>query len=724
MVVDFSSAMAKTLGRRLGKVEGVDVDEEPDPKMSKLLGESIGVDMEKTTKPPVNFADFPVNDAPATPPDPTYSFDDKSEKPAGTKDMQVTPEQTSRFDELMGVTESAKEKRNSVFKKERTVAPFEERIGEVDVLSDEDIESIQEPMERGRMKTFRDMGKMINQAINEEQEYGFETFVDAESQGGINIGLREAKELYEKKGEELTDKSVPERFMDALGTFFPGQRIGEGLAVGLAKVAPDFVKLIAGEDGLKDLQNTKVDKSKIIADVAAIPLTFMGGKLFQSVSKMKGAKGLIAKPLAGAVAGGVEGERFGEGETGAAIGAATPMAGLVSRGIYKILPKSLVGEGEIARRVSVKSKELKNLIMRTTGEIDDKVIEKELRAINRLDAEKAVDTESATKLAYDNVRTDQALKQELYGALGDKNVDPAKLKLKTPGGFETNPVKDALDDMYKVYGEVGREGGEAGDELVSDSVRRLYDKFQKEGSLTPSELDELAATYGSKFRSKSFKASGELKEKFGKVSDFEGTRQGLQEVTTNLMPDKVTRELNKQMHESLKLGGSLQELIDEAKKFETKLDDPGIMRTVRENVGQKVRKFKSSFGVGDTSLRNLTPQDRDAIIQNRIKNIQRLSKELAKVEGVVDPEKARKAVESLNLMVQKMEKEEALMLPGINESSFRPLTVTGGTGKISELAKKYKTPQAFIDAMKETQKLDVAQSDEQLRQIWEQANIL
>lgn len=198
----------------------------------------------------------------------------------------------------------------------------------VEVMSDDEISKMQNPVDRQNMTLFNDLGKELNDLAKKQEETGVAQTFYAKSLGK-EVDLETARKLYEEKSKKMKNKSVPEKFMDALSVVFPGQRIGESMAIGLAKMAPDFTKKITGEEGLKELQSVDIEKGALAADIVGIPLMFGGGKVLQGVSKIPGMSGMAGKVATGAGVGYIEGKRQEEdmGLAGAITGGAFPIAG-------------------------------------------------------------------------------------------------------------------------------------------------------------------------------------------------------------------------------------------------------------------------------------------------------------------------------------------------------------------------------------------------------------
>ncbi len=350
------------------------------------------------------------------------------------------------------------------------------------------------------------------------------------------------------------------------------------------------------------------------------------------------------------LAGGAKGEGS---ETGAALKTAT----------QEVVPKVIDTLGQVggkisdtAGQVSAKAGELaKGLGEKvspsvTAPELVGKITQAAPNEIPKLQSGlSAIDTKGVktfsdlSSKAQEAIDTNQAKVDEAL----NKNTTPLKVQsLATPVKvgdtvLHHNYVLDAIDQLKNYYSKTN-------DIPNLQRMENLSTKLNptKGVGLTLKEVNDLAREHGTALNA--YNANGELASGLTKQA-AENTRAGLKETVRQAMPDDVTRGLDKQTSQMIKVKDAANEMATKVQQLQNKFQKAGVLQKFAGYAGKAgnvvsggVLKglFKGITGLGSVEGQSLNAIDLEASLG---KNLTKLN-ELLKMK----PADALKAIQKLS----------------------------------------------------------------------------
>ena len=205
-----------------------------------------------------------------------------------------------------------------------------------------------------------------------------------------------------------------------------------------------------------------------------------------------------------------------------------------------------------------------------------------------------------------------------------------------------SPVEQALDGLEQAYKS-------SGDVAKSLEFKQLRTKLETEG-LTVSEIDDIAAKYGTEYRAKAFDKMGNVRPGFN-ADNFEAVRRGVKQVAREKLPDDFAKELDTQLSHDI----TTKELLDRMaavaeKKINTLPQTSKLRKAVNATTNVAVGTVDLLTGkvmsnivkaittrAGVLQKTSLTPLELQAELKKQMKIIQKMNK-------IKDPKAYEKAV--------------------------------------------------------------------------------
>ncbi|MCK9602120.1 MAG: hypothetical protein M0R06_23950 [Sphaerochaeta sp.] len=180
-----------------------------------------------------------------------------------------------------------------------------------------------------------------------------------------------------------------------------------------------------------------------------------------------------------------------------------------------------------------------------------------------------------------------AMKKEAEGVIGkmaeavDRRMatDPLPRLPSSLKGDDSYFIGKALSDMFSVYQKTSS---------IDDAKRvgSLWSKFNEQG-LTTKEINDLAKEYGTTFRSKAFKRTGEPATSWN-GEGYENVRVGVKKTARNLLPDDTARELDEAMSKVYAVKNHSEELADEVMRAKNRVIPQGVMSRLGGALGKGI----------------------------------------------------------------------------------------------------------------------------------------
>jgi hypothetical protein len=155
-------------------------------------------------------------------------------------------------------------------------------------------------------------------------------------------------------------------------------------------------------------------------------------------------------------------------------------------------------------------------------------------------------------------------------------------------GDSANYIRAALGDMQNVYMKT----------RDAESARRmagLIDQFDN-GGLSASEINDIAREYGTTFRNKAFKASGEPSTSW-MGEGYENTRIGVKNAARDIIVDPVARQIDDATSKLYALRSFFDDSAAEIRSLKSKTLPEGALQKLGNLVGKGVKLVGKKSGI-------------------------------------------------------------------------------------------------------------------------------
>jgi len=189
---------------------------------------------------------------------------------------------------------------------------------------------------------------------------------------------------------------------------------------------------------------------------------------------------------------------------------------------------------------------------------------------------------------------------------------------------QANYVKDALTQLKELYTKTN-------DPLSAAKIDALTAKASDEG-LTPSEINQLARTYGTEFSDKAFSKTGDPLTSVN-AQAFENTRSGIKDTARSLLKDDTAKIADESMGNAIETKKLIDKMNEKVNALTERIQQRGIIEKFSRLLGKGVdmatfggprafiQKWLFPSNVGLKTLNSLDLQD---LIKTNLKKIQAL----------------------------------------------------------------------------------------------------
>ncbi len=288
------------------------------------------------------------------------------------------------------------------------------------------------------------------------------------------------------------------------------------------------------------------------------------------------------------------------------------------------------------------------------GEVAGKIVQgqtkdvpKAIRALGNVDTSGVKTYQELDEVLTSKIAAIAKEQDELLDTFTDKNAISQFTESfgKGKNKVTTNVVEDAFDHLEELYDKT------ANPEALS-RIRALRESAVDEG-LNVKEINQLAREYGSDFRT--FSAKGEPLTSVN-AKAHENVRAGLKKASRELMPNQVSKELDKQMSDLFNTQSLTSKMVEKANSLQQKVTNRGLIEKAGRIAGRTIDKltlrgasgFLQSFfpsNVGLKSMNSLQLQDELA------KNLKRLTQLGDKLEDLEADNAAKVLTDAINQQI-------------------------------------------------------------------------
>ena len=166
---------------------------------------------------------------------------------------------------------------------------------------------------------------------------------------------------------------------------------------------------------------------------------------------------------------------------------------------------------------------------------------------------------------------------------------------------------------------------------ITEIVEQLKTKLETQG-LTLRELNDLAREYGVEFNRKAFSKLGEPLTSVN-AQAFENTRKGIKQVVRRMMPDDVTKMLDKRMSEMFNTSRLVGKMEEKVNALYQKVQKRGVLKRASMKLANVVDA--ATFGTVSGFLSRMLPSNVGLKVMNSIDLEKSLNKLLKKFDKLL-----------------------------------------------------------------------------------------